>query len=62
MIWMGFDGAATFSGRHNRNSPHSIFVHCHCYLLQLACVQAANSTQGIKHVYTTLATLWKYFH
>ena len=28
----------------------------------MACVQAANSTQGIKHVYTTLTTLWKYFH
>lgn len=69
IIGMGFDGAATFSGKHNgvqallnRNSPHSIFVHCHCHLLQLACVQAANSTQGIKHVYTTLTTLWKYFH
>jgi len=65
MIGMGFEGAATFSGRHNgvqallnKNSPHSIFVHCHC---QLACVQAANNTQGIKHVYTTLTTLWKYF-
>jgi len=33
------------------NSPHSIFVHWHCHLLQLACVQAANNTQGIKHVY-----------
>jgi len=44
------------------NSPHSIFVHCHCHLLQLACVQAAKNTQGIKHVYTTLTTLWKYFH
>jgi len=42
------------------NSPHSIFVHCHCHLLQLACVQAANNTQGIKRVYTTI--LWKYFH
>ena len=69
MIGIGFDGAATFSGKHNgvqallkRNSPHSIFVHCHCHLLQLACVQAANSTPGIKHVYTTLTALWKYFH
>ena len=41
---------------------HAVFVHCHCYLLQLACVQAANSTTGIKHVSTTLTTLWKYFH
>ena len=69
MIGMGFDGAPTFSGQHNgvqallkRNSPHSIFVHCHCHLLQLAYVQAANSTHSIKHVYTTLTTLWKYFH
>jgi len=66
MIGMGFDGAATFSGRHNgvqallnKISPHSIFAHCHCHLLQLVCVQAANNTQGIKH---TLTTLWKYFH
>ena len=69
LIGMGFDGAATFSGKHNgvqtllkSNSPHSIFVHCHCHLLQLACVQAANSTPGIKHVYITLTTLWKFFH
>ena len=69
LIGMGFDGAATFSGKRNgvqtllkTNSPHSIFVHCHCHLLQLACVQAANSTPGIKHVYITLTTLWKFFH
>ena len=34
----------------------------HCHLLQLACVQAANHTEGIKHVYITLITLWKFFH
>jgi len=37
-------------------------VYCHCHLLQLACVQATNNTQDIKHVYTTLTTLWKYFY
>ena len=31
-------------------------------LLQLAFVQAANSTNGIKHVYVTLTVLWKFFH
>ena len=36
-------------------------MHCHCHLLQLACVQAANSTPGIKHVYITLTTLCKFF-
>ena len=68
LIGMGFDGAATFSGKHKgvqtllkSNSPHSIFVHCHCHLLQLACVQAASITPGIKHVYITLTTLWKFF-
>ena len=25
-------------------------------------MQAANATPGIKHVYTTLVTLWKFFH
>ena len=41
-------------------SPHALFVHCH--VLHLASVQAANATPGIKHVYTTLMTLWKFFH
>ena len=31
------------------------FVHCHYHLLQ-----AANATSGIKHVYVTLTTLWKF--
>ena len=69
LIGMGFDGAATFSGnntgiqiRLNELSLHALFVHCHCHVLQLASVQAANATPGIKHVYTTLMTLWKFFH
>ena len=69
LVGMGFDGAATFSGkktgvqaRLKRNSPHALYVHCHCHLLQLACVQAANNTAGIEHVYKTLMTLWKFFH
>ena len=64
---MGFDGAATITGKKTgvqttlkKHAPHAVFVHCH--LLQLACMQAANSTTGIKHVYTTLTTPWKYFH
>ena len=69
IVGMGFDGAATFSGRKSgvqalmkRLSPHALFVHCHCHLLQLACVQAANGIASIKHVYTTLTSLWKFFH
>lgn len=69
VVGMGFDGAATFSGgktgvqsRIKAHAPHAIFVHCHCHMLQHACVQAANSTRGIKHVYVTLTALWKYIH
>ena len=68
LVGMGFDGAATFCGKHNgvqslikKNSPNVLFVHCHCHLLQIACVQAANATSGIKHVYVTLTNLWKFF-
>ena len=46
LIGMGFDSAATFSGkksgiqaRMKKHSPHALFVHCHCHQLQLACVQ-----------------------
>ena len=69
LIGMGFDRAATFSGHKTgvqrglkELSPHALFVHCRCHVLQLASVQAANATPGIKHVYTTLMTLWKFFH
>ena len=69
IVRMGFDGASTFSGkktgvqtRIKKLAPHALFVHCHCHLLQLACVQAANSTNAIKHVYVTLTALWKFFH
>ena len=54
IVGLGFDGAATFSGRRTgvhacikKHTPHALFVHCHCHLLQLACVQSANKTPGI---------------
>ena len=68
---MRFDGAATFSGdqtgvqrRLRELSPHALFIHCRCHVLQLATVQAANATPGIKHAYTTLTlmVLWKSFN
>ena len=69
LIGMGFDGTATFSGAKigvqrwlKGLSPHALFVHCRCNVIQLASVQAANATPGIKHVYTILITLWKFFH
>ena len=54
LIGMGFDGAAIFSvdktgvlRRLNELSPHALFVHCHCHVLQLAFVQATNAALGI---------------
>ena len=49
---MGFDGAATFSGKHTmvlrKNSLHTVFLlHCHFHLLQPDCVQAPNATSGL---------------
>ena len=68
IVCMGFDGANTFSGNKNgvqaklkKLAPHALFVHCHCHMLRLACVQAANETTGIKHVYVTL-TIYFYFY
>ena len=58
---MEFDGAATFSGdkmgvqrRLKELTPHALFVQYHYHVLQLASVQAANATPGIKRVYITL--------
>ena len=69
IVGMGFNGASIFSGKRTgvqtrikKLTPHALFVHGHCQLLQLAFVQAANSTSGIKHVYVSLIALWKYFH
>ena len=69
IVGLGFDGAATFSGqrtgvqtRIKKHTLNALFVHCHCHLLQLACVQSANKTPGIAHVYRILTTLWKHFH
>ena len=53
-----FSGRRTgVQARVKKHTPHALFVHCHCHLLQLACVQSANKTPGIAHVYRTLTTL-----
>ena len=64
LIGMEFDGALPFSGdrtgvqrRLKELPPHALFVHCCCHVFQLASMQTANATPGIKHVYTTLVTL-----
>jgi len=59
MIGMGFDGAETFSGRHNGVQAQEFTLLNFC---ALPLPQAANNTQDVKNVYTTLTTLWKYFH
>jgi hypothetical protein len=54
IVGLGFDGAATFldEGLAFRHVYKGILLMlCHCHL---ACVQAANNTPGIAHVYRTL--------
>ncbi len=60
LMGMGFDGATIRVQRRLKElSPHALFVHCH--VLQLASVQVADATPGIKHAYITLMMLWKFF-
>ena len=68
LMGTGFNGAATFSGKHKsveslvkKNSPHALFMHCHCNLLQFACVRAAKNINGIKHVYIILTNVCSIF-
>ena len=65
LIGIGFDGAATFSGDKTvvqrmlkELPPHAMFVHYYCHLHPLVSVLDANVKLGIKHVYTTLMTLF----
>ena len=51
IVGMGFDGANTVSGNRNgvqarvkKLAPHALFVHFHCYMLQLTCVQQCFQT------------------
>ena len=69
LIGIEFDGAATLFGdktgvqrKFKELSPRALFVHCCCHVLQLASVQAANATPGIKHVYTILMMLQEFVH
>ena len=68
LIGIRFDGAAIFSGdktgvqKRLKELSHALFAHCRCHVLQLASVQATNAIPGIKRVYITLLTLWKFFH
>ena len=67
MRGMGFDGAATFSGRKagvqarlRKMAPQALFDHSRNHMLQLACVQATNQVPVVKRVYSNLTTLWNY--
>lgn len=49
---------ATSFGRHSGVQAQGIHLTQFLYTVTaVSCVQAANSTQGIKHAYTTLTTI-----
>jgi len=69
IIGMGFDGATTFSGkisgvqaRLKLNSPYAAYIPRKSHKLELACIQAENSSPLIKRVFSNLTALWKIFH
>ena len=69
MVGQAYDGAAVFSGskkgvqlRMRVHSAHSIYIHCACHRLQLACIQAAEKVQAIKKMFTMMRNLWKLFY
>ena len=65
IVGMGFDGVSTFSG--NRSgvqtrlktlAPYALFVHCHCHVLQLACVhKREQNLSSQSRVYSTHQSL-----
>ena len=65
IVGLGFDGAAaTFSELRTgvqacikKHTPHALFVHCHCHLLQLACEQYFRNSSCLYYSVETLSLL-----
>ncbi|CAM4711408.1 unnamed protein product [Lepidochelys kempii] len=69
MAACAFDGAANFSGRHGgvqallreKCNPNLSYTHCRGHLLQLALVQAADSSKDIKKAIKLMSSLCYFF-
>ncbi len=69
LVGQAYDGAAVFSGsktgvqtRMRTNSAHVLYFHCACHRLQLASIQAAETTCEIKQIFGMMSNLWKLFY
>jgi len=69
MHGFGFDGTNTMSGHRSGvqtrlrvHAPSTLYMHCCCYKLQLAAVNAAAEHTEVTRVLGTLLTIWKVFH
>ena len=67
--WLAFDGAANMSGKHHgvqaqlkKNLPNSNYIHCRSHLLHLAAANVASSFKPLKVLFSSLNSLWKFFH
>ena len=67
--WQAYDGAANFAGckngvQANFRDTHSMarYIHCRSHALNLACVSAANSIPQLKRLFSSLTSLWRFFH
>ena len=69
LVGQGYDGAATFAGKHNGvqkrmiiHAGHALYIHCACHRLQLASMQAASSVPEVKKLFGMMTNLWKLFY
>ena len=69
LVGQGYDGAATFCGirtgvqrRMRLHHAHALYIHCSCHRLQLASIQAAESSGTVKKMFGTMVNLWKIFY
>ena len=70
IIWQSFDGTANFAGHnkgiqaiiHENHCPSVHYIHCRSHLLNLACVAVAKKIDKLKRPYSSLNSLWRFFH
>lgn len=70
VYWMAFDGSANMSGRINGVQaklkkellPKANYIHCRSHLLNLAAANAARDVKLLQGLFSSLNSLWKFFH
>ena len=66
LVGQVYDGASIFCGYRSRVQlwmgvyhDHALYIHCSYHRLQLASIQAAESSETVKMMFGTMVNLWK---